>query len=207
MKITALKAQARNPARVNVYLDGKFAFGLARIEAVRLRLGQELDEAGVARLKQADDAEVVYEKALRFLASRPRSEAEVRQRLKKNGAAEAQIEGALARLRRAGLLDDKAFAAYWVENRTTFRPKSRRALQGELRRKGVKPEAAARATAGTDDAALAYAVAAKRAPRLKALPAPEQQRKLTEFLLRRGFDFDTAAEAVKRVTGERPADD
>jgi regulatory protein len=205
MKVTALKVQARSAARVNVYLDGRFAFGLAKIEAARLRLGQELDEAAVARLQQADEAEAVYERALRFLAVRPRSESEVRQRLRKQGAADGQVEAALDRLRRAGLVDDQAFAAYWVENRTAFRPKSRRVLEGELRRKGVGREEAAQAAAGTNDAALAYAVAAKRAPRLAALPAVDFRRKLTEFLMRRGFDYETAAEAVSRVTREQRA--
>ena len=205
MKVTALKVQARSAARVNVYLDGRFAFGLAKIEAARLRLGQELDEAAVARLQQADETEAVYERALRFLAVRPRSESEVRQRLRKQGAADGQVEAALERLRRAGLVDDQAFAAYWVENRTAFRPKSRRVLEGELRRKGVGREEAAQAAAGTNDAALAYAVAAKRAPRLAALPAVDFRRKLTEFLMRRGFDYETAAEAVSRVTREQRA--
>ena len=52
-KVTALKVQARNKNRVNVYLDGEFAFGLVKIEAVRLRLGQELSESAVAALKSA----------------------------------------------------------------------------------------------------------------------------------------------------------
>ena len=49
MKVTALKLQARNKTRVNVFLDGSFAFGLAKNEAIRLRIGQELTEADVER--------------------------------------------------------------------------------------------------------------------------------------------------------------
>ena len=43
-KITALKAQKRNPNRINVYLDGIFAFGLARVVAAWLQVGQTLSD-------------------------------------------------------------------------------------------------------------------------------------------------------------------
>src|SRR3989338_1868857 len=98
MKITALKVQARNKARVNVYLDGKLGLALAAIAVARLQVGQSLSEADLARLKQADAAETVYERALKFLANRPRSEAEIRLRLTKAGAPEPLITQTLGRL-------------------------------------------------------------------------------------------------------------
>ncbi len=202
MKVTALKAQARNQARVNVYLDGRFAFGLAKIEAARLRIGQELDEAALTRLQQADEAEQAYERALKLLASRPRSEAEVRRKLRDHEVPEAALEEVLVRLRRAGLVNDQEFAHFWVENRATFRPRSKRALQAELRRKGVPPETLSKALVATDDADSAYRVASQRARRLKSLPHLEFRRKLGEFLARRGFDYELIGLIVERVWKE-----
>jgi regulatory protein len=154
-KITALKVQARNKNRVNVYLDGEFAFGLVKIEAVRLRLGQELSGADVERLKQADTAETAYEQALKFISYRPRSESEVRQHLKKKELSDSEIENVLARLRNAGLVNDEAFAKYWVETRAAFRPKGKRALKAELRAKGVAVPDVETALADTNDAEAA----------------------------------------------------
>ena len=202
MKITALKLQARNKSRVNVYLDGRFAFGLAKIEAARLRLGQELDEAAIARVKKTDEVAQAYERALKLLATRPRSEAEVRRRLSEHEVAEPVMEEVLARLRRAGLADDGAFANYWVENRAAFRPRSRRALLAELKRKGVAGDALKQAVAGVNDAEAAYQVAAQRARRLRTLPRPEFRRKLGEFLARRGFDYETIEPILERVWKE-----
>jgi regulatory protein len=202
VKITALKVQARNKNRVNVYLDDAFAFGLAKIEAARLRVGQTLSEADVERLKQADVAESAYEMALKFISYRSRSEAEVRQNLKKKDVAEDVIDGALARLRRAGLVDDDGFARYWVENRSAFRPKGKRALKVELKQKGVPPKAIEEALAGTDDVAVARQLAAARAPRLKGLPERDFRRKLSEYLARRGIDYETISEAVDRAWRE-----
>ena len=64
--ITALVAQRKNKDRVNVYLDGEFAFGLALIEALKLKRGQVLSDADIERLRGADDIEKAHEKALRF---------------------------------------------------------------------------------------------------------------------------------------------
>lgn len=207
MRVTALKVQSRNKARVNVYLDGQFAFGLAKIEAARLRVGQELDEAAMARVRKADEVEQAYERALKLLATRPRSEAEVRRRLREHEVAESVVEEVLVRLRRAGLADDGAFANYWVENRAEFRPRSKRALLAELKRKGVVGDALKEALVGVNDAEAAYQVAAQRARRLRTLPRLEFRRKLGQFLARRGFDYETIEPILERVWTEMQAGD
>jgi regulatory protein len=206
MKITALRVQARRKGRVNVYLDGKFAFGLAAIVAARLRVGQELDEAAAARLQGLDDAEKAYERALRFLAPRPRSEAEVRRRLTQHKILPALIDGVVERLRGAGLLDDQAFASYWVENRATFRPRSQRVLRAELRQKGLPDEAVRAALAGADDEGAAYRLAAQRARRLSGLEYADFRRRLGDFLARRGFSYDTIEPVVEQVWAEQRPD-
>lgn len=207
-KVTALKIQARNKNRVNVYLDGEYAFGLIKIEAARLRAGQVLSEADIARLKQADETESAYEKVLNFLAYRPRSEAEIRKYLKGKKFPEEQMGGVVARLRQAGLVDDEKFAEQWVENRATFRPKARRALKAELRAKGVGAKAIEAAVAGVDESAAARQLAAARAPRLlrQKLSRLDFKRKLGDYLARRGFDYETIKEAVERAWREGGGD-
>jgi regulatory protein len=203
-KITALKVQARNKQRVNVYLDGEFAFGLAAIEAARLKIGQSLSEADLARLRAADEVEQTYERALQYLSYRPRSEAEIRRRLSRKTENPAALDEALARLRRAGLVDDKAFGQLWVENRAQFRPRSRRMLKAELRQKGLSAEQAEAALAAVPggDGEAAYQAATGRAGRLRALPRQEFFRRMQGFLGRRGFDYETIRETVERVWRE-----
>ncbi len=202
MKITALKQQARNQGRVNIYLDGEFAFGLAKILAARLAIGQALDEDAQARLQQEDEVEQAYERALHFLGPRPRSEAEVRRRLTIAKVPAEAISAVLARLARAGLVNDEAFASYWVDNRSTFRPRSKRLLQAELRQKGLSDEAVQAALAATDDGSAAFALARRRAGRLAGLEHMDFRKKLGDFLARRGFDFDTIEPVVERVWQE-----
>jgi regulatory protein len=200
--ITAIEVQKNNPNRVNIYLDGEFAFGLARIVAAWLKTGQRLEDEKVAKL-QADDArERAFQQTLLFLSYRVRSEAEIRQNLRKHEIPDGVIEETLERLRQARLVDDHEFAHAWVENRNSFRPRSRRALAMELRQKGLSDEATQSALAGVDEEALAYEAAQKRVNRLKVLNWADFRKKLSEFLARRGFSYAVIAPTVSRIWNE-----
>lgn len=196
--ITALVAQKKNKERVNVYLDGEFAFGLAAIEAIRLKRGQVLSDADIARLTQADQTEQAHEKALHFLKNRPRSEWEVRQNLAKAEFDRGTIDRVVERLRSVALIDDAAFVKYWIENRTQFNPRGQAALRQELRRKGVERDVIdtvlAESEQADDRSAIQSALA--KANRYRHLPRDEFAQKLGAYLARRGFDYETVREAV-----------
>lgn len=201
-KITALVVQKRNPNRVNVHLDGEFAFGLARIVAAWLKVGAELSEEKIKQLQAEDAKERAIQQALLFLSYRARSESEIRQNLRKHEIPEDVIEQTLEHLRRDGLANDDQFARAWVENRSEFRPRSRRLMAMELRRKGLDEESTSAALAQVDDEALAYEAAQKRAARFNALEWMEFRKKLSEFLARRGFSYSVIAPVVTRVWNE-----
>jgi regulatory protein len=206
-KITAIEVQKRRPNRVNIHLDGEFAFGLARIVAAWLRVGQELDEEKIERLQAEDARERAFQQAMLFLSYRARSEAEICQNLRKHEIPEAVIEETLERLRKDGLANDDQFARAWVENRASFRPRSRRMMALELRQKGLDDESVESALAQVDDEALAYESAQKRAGRLKGLEWSEFRKKLSEFLARRGFSYSVIAPVVTRIWNEANAEE
>jgi regulatory protein len=206
-KITALEVQRKNPNRVNVHLDGEFAFGLARIVAVWLRVGQELSEEKIEQLVAEDSRERAFQQAMLFLSYRARSEAEIRKNLRKHEIPEAVIEHTLERLRQDGLANDDKFAQAWVENRNTFRPRSRRMMAMELKQKGLEEEAIQSAVQNVDDEASAYEAARKRAARFKGLEWNEFRRKLSEFLARRGYSYSVIAPVVTRIWSETHAEE
>ena len=201
--ITAIEPQKKDPKRVNIYLDGEFAFGLSKIVAAWLKVGQRLDEAKIETLQADESREQAYQQAMLFLSYRARSEAEIRQNLEKHDIPPAVIEETVTRLREERLVDDSQFAQDWVANRSEFRPRSRRALTIELKRKGLGESAIQSATEAVDESALAYAAAEKRVRRLEGLEWIEFRKKLGEFLARRGFAYDVIAPTVKRLWLER----
>lgn len=206
-KITAIEVQKRSPNRVNIHLDGEFAFGLARIVAAWLRVGQELSEEKIEQLQAEDARERAFQQAMLFLSYRARSEAEIRQNLRKHEIPEPIIEQTLERLRQDRLANDHQFARAWVENRSAFRPRSRRLMAMELRQKGLNEEAVSAAVGSVDDEALAYDAAQKKVTRYKGLEWNEFRKKLSDFLARRGFSYSVIAPVVTRMWNEAHKDE
>lgn len=198
--VTALEFQKGNKERVNVYLDGTFAFGLtATIAATHLRRGQTLSDAEIAVLRALDEQERAYEQVLRFLRYRPRSRAEVERYLQRKNFREETVARVMARLQEAGYLDDAAFARFWVENRQRFRPRGRRALSIELRQKGVEQDIVQEIVGEQDDEEMAWQAVEARLSRWGSLSREQLQRKLGDFLTRRGFDYETVRAVYRRA--------
>jgi regulatory protein len=202
--ITALTGQKRNPHRVNVFVDGEYAFSLAKIVAAWLEVGQEINEQRMATLLAEDQKEQALQQAIRLIQHRPRSQSEVRRNLEKHNFSAEVIEETLSRLVSNGLLDDRKFASLWVENRLTFRPRGQRALAYELRQLGITDPIIQETLEETlpDEEMLAYAAAQKYVRKLVNLERQDFYRKLSNFLARRGFNYETAAAVVERLWQE-----
>jgi regulatory protein len=142
--------------------------------------------------------------ALRYLAQRPRSEQEVRRRLRRAGVAEDAVEGVLLQLQQHGLVDDAAFAQYWLEQRQTFRPRGARLLRAELRQHGITTQLASAAAEELAPSADedAYRAAYRRAQHLPTADERAFKSRLAQFLARRGFDWETISRAVERLYAE-----
>jgi regulatory protein len=203
--ITGLTAGKGRDKRVKVYLDGRPAFSLSASLAVKegLRTGQELSDAERRALAGADRYQKCLDAAYRLLAVRPRSEDEIRQRLRRRGFESDHLEKTIASLKTQGLVDDAAFADFWKENRQTFRPRSRRLTALELKRKGVDSATIEAAVSGLDDGENAYQAALSKARRLAASDFSDFSRRLGEYLARRGFDYAIIQQTVDRLWSER----
>lgn len=143
--------------------------------------------------------------AVRFLGQRPRSEREIRRRLAREDLPPEAEDEVVERLRTWGLVDDQAFAAYWVEQRTTFRPRGARLLKAELRQKGVSGEVADEAAAALAETADedAYRSAQKKARLLAGYDEQVFRQRLGQFLQRRGFGWDVITPTVERLWVEQ----
>ena len=208
-KITALRAQAKDPQRVNVFIDGEFALGvgLTTITKTGLHVGKELSAEEFAKLEQTESGDKAYLAALRFLEARPRSIAEVRARLGRKDYAPEAIDAAIARLAELELLDDTAFARYWVENRQANRPRGAGALRDELRRKGIDADVAAEVLSDDsltgDESASAWGLA-RGALRKYAGSADRNAftRRMGSYLQRRGYTFEVIRPIVDQLWAE-----
>lgn len=209
--ITDLTSQARDPERINVFIDGTFALGVARTVSERLGLaiGQELPQQALDTLRAEEDLHRAVNAALHFLAYRPRSEGEIRQRLRRSGTSEEVIDQVIAQLRDWRYVDDEDFAQRWIDNRLQHRPRGSRLLAQELRAKGVDPGIVNEsiANANIDEDAQALDVARKRLHQLANLDPAVRERRLVAFLQRRGFGYDSIRRALDQLGSDMEGDD
>ena len=197
--ITKLEIQKRNKERVNVYLDEKFAFGVMLSVALELKKGQFLSDAEIEQLKQQDDRNKAYQRALNYLSFRARSRVEIERYLRDKKYTPDVISDTVEKLAEEGLIDDTAFAQSWVENRERLKPKGARALRYELRQKGLSDAAIENALEDVDEEAMAWQALEKKLRQWQGLDEETFKRKAMSFLSRRGFGYDVTREAVDQA--------
>jgi regulatory protein len=171
-----------------------------------------------AREPEPPGPEAALEIALRFLGSRPRTRWELERRLRRAGAGDEVIVATLERLSAMGYLDDAAFARWWADQRDRHAPRGRRMIEGELRQRGV-PRDVIEAHRESDPAAERppedeglpetdeerARVALERHLRGRPLPAdPKALQRIGMFLMRRGFDSETARATIRSLAAPEP---
>lgn len=197
--ITALTTQVKDPNRVNVFIDGDFACGLALEVAAGLQIGRQITQAELEQLDKRDEIHRGRERVLRLLARRPYSSAEISRYLRRHQYDDEAIKNIIDDLTDVKLIDDDAFATYWVEQRETFRPRSRLALLQELGQKGIERDIVTEALSDLDEAEAARRVAQKQAGRWRGLSEPEWRTRMTRYLLRHGYPYDLVKDVVTEL--------
>jgi regulatory protein len=96
-------------------------------------------------------------------------------------------------------VDDREFAAFWIENRERFNPRSARAMTVELRQLGVDRETAEAAIAPERDAERAVTAGERKLYALRGLDFDHFRERMGAFLLRRGFSYEVARVAVREL--------
>lgn len=184
--------------------------GRAVVRGLRDRTAA-IAEAGPARVtaeQAAFDAAVVAEcrYLMRLLAVRRRSEGEMRARLHERGVPTDVAHETIARIARAGLIDDAAFARDWVTQRRELRGLSDEALRRELRARSVAPEiiAVALALGEDDEEERARSLVRRRLGRDEAALLADADgsvrravaRRLDAHLRRKGYDGALAVRVI-----------
>ncbi len=206
--VTALKEQRRKRQRINVYLDGAFAFSVPRdiIERSGVQVGQALSTSQIEELTRGDLWRRCHDAALLFLSYRPRSEMELKDRLRRRGFSDEILQEVVSWLRGQGLVDDLAFAEFWRDNRESFSPRSQYLLRLELWRKGVDQEVIAQVLQGLDEDESAYQAARKKVRRQVTADYQWFRRRVGEYLKRRGFGFRVINHTLERLWEELSQD-
>ncbi len=217
--ITKLTAGVKDPNRVNVFLDGHFAFSLdvAQVVELDVKVRQSVDEKRLKVLRDASDFGKLYQRTLEWVLTRPHSVRETEEYLRRRKQKRVQMNRQRAReekrplpelqehtmklvverLIEKGYLDDAKFAAFYVENRMVRKGISQKRLRLELKRKGVSDEVAKRAL---DEVERPEADEILKVIKKKRAKYDDYQ--LVGYLVRQGFDYQKAKDAVENYSPE-----
>ena len=207
MRITSLQTQATNLERINVFADDQFLMGVNALIVLQLGLevGQELSSSQLDQLRSEEALQKAVDRALNYLSFRPRSREEVRRYLRRKETPAELIGSVMERLDRLDLVNDRAFASFWIESREQFSPRGSHALKNELRMKGVEREVTDELVSDEKDEERALKAGQKKAFSLIRIPDIDYatfRTRLGSFLQRRGFGYEITTRTVRKLWQE-----
>jgi regulatory protein len=202
--VTSITRQKGRQNRVSIFLDDKYGFGLSLDVAHQFNIhkGQQITSQEISIISEFELFHKALNTTLRYLSYRPRSESEIRTRLRRQKYENALIDKVLDKLKQQRVVDDTNFAEFWKDSRQFFNPRSKRLIKLELRRKGVADEIAERMTSDIDDQAAAHKAACKKAATFQNLDYAGFQKKMMGFLQNRGFGYQVIRPTIDKVWAE-----
>lgn len=201
MKITAVKQQQKRADRYSIYVDGSYAFSFSEAELLRsgIAVGDEFDSDRLRELQDRANQDKAYERVLNLLSYRPRSEWELRDYLRRKDYTPPIQELIIARLKKAGYVNDEEFARRWVENRRMSRPISKLRLRQELKQKRIAEDIVSKVLA--NDEVDEVVIVKDMIERKRLTQKYTDTMKLKQYLARQGFRYDTITTALNDLEG------
>ncbi|MFI5241226.1 MAG: RecX family transcriptional regulator [Microgenomates group bacterium] len=214
-KKNAKRREAKKDKRFNIFLDGKYAFSIGEEHLLKIRLkeDQNLTSAEIGAINKEESISKLLGKSINFLSYRPRSEKELKdylirsisksEKIKWSEAKESTTpDSVVQKLKKYGYIDDEEFAKWWTDSRLRARPRGRKFIELELKRKGISQITIDKVLPNNSetDLKLALQVLEKKRSKLEKLQPNELRRKVYYYLGSRGFDFDIIKEAFAIFT-------
>src|SRR3989338_3931485 len=141
--------------------------------------------------------------SLRMLAASPKSRSQLSKKLADKGFETDVIQYTLQSLESQGILNDRAYALNLVNRLRMGKPCGKRKLAFEMKRKGVPSKLQEEILEGFtegEDSALAQELAQAKWSAKKNAPALKRKKRVYDFLIRRGFDFQTVRDVVEKIS-------
>lgn len=204
MTITSIEPQKKRNARVSIFVDGEFALGLSldALASLGLKKGDHVTSEQLAQWRDAAIYDEAKTAAFTILARRIHSEKEIRDKLRKKKFPPEIIEKVVQRLYEMNLLNDSQFASALVRDKLKRTPMGKSALKLKLFQKGLAKETiddVLRETELNSEELCTKAAERKLKTLAKEPDAQKRKQKLSQFLMRRGFDWETIRTTLRAL--------
>lgn len=208
--ITAIEKQKQSKSRCNIFIDGKFAFGVHEDIIVRFNLlkniGTDISDDFIDEILKAEERHKALDYAYLLLSYRSRSTKEIFSRLRDKGIMTEVIEETIEYLKKLGYINDVEFAKVLIRDRQCLKKVGKNLIKQELIHKGVSKDIIQELVEGTTDDNNEYErakyLATKKISSYRKDDQRARQRKLYAFLIRKGYSYDVASQVVKELMTE-----
>lgn len=202
MTITRIEKQTNNQKRYSIYIDEKFAFGVSEEDLIyfKLKENSEITEQRYNYIMEYVIYTKAKDKAYKFLGYKARSEKEVRDKLIKENYPQEIIDRIIELFKHYNYINDENYTKAYINNRIKFKPRAKRMLKYELVQKGVDNDIIENIidNSNIDETDIAINLLQKKLKNKKDIEPKEKQR-IYNYMLRRGFDYETINKAFKEV--------
>ncbi len=202
--ITQIAVQKKRKNRCSIFLNDEYAFGLDQDIVLHfgLKKGDVLSDQQIEEILFNEEKKKAKDRALKFLSYRDRSEKEIRIKLKDIGYEEKIIDWVIGELKRLEFIDDERFAKSFAQTQMITRPIGEYFLKRELKQKGLDraliEQTIEKVYKEKDQFSLALELALQRRSRYKNLGELKAKKRISDFLLRRGFDWEVVSEVLEQ---------
>lgn len=187
------KIEAATNAKYKVYIDGEYAFILYKKELSRYHIaaGQELEEGVWQKIRTEVIGKRAKLRVLHLLNDMGRTEAQLRQKLERDGYTTDVVEEAVSYVKSFGYINDENYARIYIDNRKNR--KSRKEIFANLLQKGIDREVVERVFEECyegEDARKAIAQILKKKHYDPETADRKETQKILGYLSRKGFGYE-----------------
>ncbi len=146
----------------------------------------------------------IFNRILKFINIRPRSEKEVVDYLKRKRIDVLKHRYIIERIKNLNLLDDFEFTKFWIESRIS-QGKSKKSIVYELKIKGISKEILEEVfnKMEIDELKIAKELVAKKRYKWQKYDEKTRKQKISQYLLSKGYDWNVINDVIKYKTGDR----
>ncbi|OQX85357.1 hypothetical protein B6D60_07890 [candidate division KSB1 bacterium 4484_87] len=201
--ITQIVVQKKRKNRCSIFLDGEFGFGLHQDVVFKfgLKKGDVLDDGQIKKIIFAEEKKKAFDRAIKILSHRDRSEHEMRNRLLDAGYEEMIVELVVTDLLRLGLIDDEKFSRLFARTKMMTKPMGSFLLKRELKQKGIAEEIVEKTIdeiyRENNEYEVAQKIAKKKKRQLTKIEEAKAKKKVSDLLARRGFSWDIISHVLE----------
>ena len=201
-KITKIEQQKRNKDRVSVYIDDEFAFCIHKDILVEFNVyvGMNLEDDYIKDILKREEQKKANDYALNLLSYRARSEKEIYDKLKGKGYEDSIINATINMLQRYNFINDVEYAKMFVREKMNLSKNGSYKIKQKLYLKGINRDIIDNVMEELIDEEeefeKALAIAEKKVQSYGNIEDYKKYRKLNDFLLRRGFDYDIVSKVI-----------